>query len=162
MAESTQLYRQLMAELERKRIELGLPLWRVDELAGTADNYFSKAIYCDTPSGRRAGWSVLDEFVCALFGRGFTVKIEGEVVLPSGLATEPKVDARYLQQRHWRHLKFYREQGAKGGKANVAKNGTDHMIKIGKRGARIRWKKVNERAKQIAAVLDAAPKGNVK
>lgn len=156
MAQSTILYRLIMGELERKRIELGLPMWQVDDLAGVADRYFSKAIYCDTPSGRRAGWEVLDEFTTALFGRGFTVEIRGEVVLPTGLASEPKVDARYLQQRHWRHLKFYREQGAKGGKANVARNGTEHMKKIGKRGGRIRWKKVAERAKQITAVLDKA------
>lgn len=156
MAESTRLYRAIMSQLEARRVELGLPMWRVDELAGTADNYFSKAIYADTPSGRRAGWSVLDEFTTALFGRNFTVQIGGDVVLPSGVATAPKVEERYRNQRHWRHAKFYRDQGAKGGRANVAKNGRDHMIKIGKRGARIRWKAVRARAKQITETLDKA------
>jgi hypothetical protein len=169
MAESTQLYRQIMAQIEAKRIELGLPMGgqrqderkkSMDDIAGTADGYYAKAVYPDTPSGRRAGWEVLDEFVIALFGRDFTVKIEGSGPVATGLAMQPKVDGRYLQQRHWRHIKFYRLQGAKGGKATVAKHGSKHMTRIGKRGAKARWGNVRQRAKEITAVLDKATKGD--
>lgn len=166
MAESTQLYRQIMSQLEAKRVELGLPMGgqrqdtrkkSVDDLAGTADGYYAKALYPDTASGRRAGWDVLDEFVVALFGRGFTVEIRGDGISASGLAST-KVDGRYLQQRHWRHLKFYREQGAKGGKVTAAKHGPKHMAKIGRRGARARLRRIRERAKEITAILDKATK----
>lgn len=168
MAESTQLYRQIMAQLEAKRIELGLPMAgqritdgrrSLDDLAGVADGYYAKALYPDTHSGRRAGWAVLDEFVIALFGRDFEVKISGEVVIPSLDGTKD-LDRRYLERRHWRNRKFYKEQASRGGRANVAKHGVEHMAKIGRKANRVRWRKIRKRAKEITAVLDKATKGD--
>lgn len=47
----------------------------LDDRAGTNDGYFAKCLHADTPSGRQAGWDMLDLFAQALFPAGARVAL---------------------------------------------------------------------------------------
>jgi hypothetical protein len=62
-----------MLECERRRLALSLAMWKVDELAGTQDGYYAKAVHADAASGRQAQWKTLQLIVDALFPQGVDV-----------------------------------------------------------------------------------------
>jgi len=64
-----------MFALERRRRELGLAMWEVDDRAGTADRSFAKILHADGPNGRQAQWQTVDEICHALFPDGFEIEI---------------------------------------------------------------------------------------
>ena len=47
----------------------------VSDRAGVADRYFAKALYPDSPSGRKAQWRTIQDIIDALFPEGFDVEI---------------------------------------------------------------------------------------
>ena len=71
----TSIYRGIMLECERRRQSLGLAMWKVDELAGTQDGYYAKAVHADAASGRQAQWKTLEWIIGALFPEGFDVHV---------------------------------------------------------------------------------------
>ena len=84
------LYRMLMMELERRRLALGWPMWKLDDKAGTQDGYYAKCLYPDTPSGRQARWETLQLLIDALWPEGFQLALqssENETV-PSALGID--------------------------------------------------------------------------
>ncbi|XKH38217.1 hypothetical protein ACIU1J_27490 [Azospirillum doebereinerae] len=42
----------------------------LDDRAGGSDGYWAKALHADTPSGRQAGWAILQDYADALFPAG--------------------------------------------------------------------------------------------
>jgi hypothetical protein len=72
---TTSLYRSVMLEVERRRLFLGWPMWLVDERSGVQSGYYAKMLYADTPSGRCAGWEMLQ-----------WVLVNGHTTQPSSLA----------------------------------------------------------------------------
>lgn len=128
------IYRVLMMEFERRRLELGLPMdtnsknadkeQGLNDLAGFADGYYAKIIYPDTPSGRQASWEAVDEFATALFGRDYSIQIIPGALNHKTLAalSEPShASFPAISIRHWRHSRFFKELGKKGGEARAAK-----------------------------------------
>jgi hypothetical protein len=75
MGSPTELYVSLIVELERRRRKLGLPMWKLDDLSGVQDGYYAKVLHVSAPSGRQAGWTILDYLTTALFPRGVRVKL---------------------------------------------------------------------------------------
>ncbi|MFC5356420.1 hypothetical protein [Azospirillum himalayense] len=71
----TALYLEVVRALDARRRALGWSMAELDDRAGTNDGYFAKALHADTPSGRQAGWEILDLFSQALFPAGTRVAI---------------------------------------------------------------------------------------
>jgi hypothetical protein len=86
---STPLYRMLMSEIERRRLELGWPMWKVDDSAGTQDGYDAKCLHPQTPNGRRARWETLQLIVNALFTADARVTLEPVQEDMPGIAAHP-------------------------------------------------------------------------
>jgi hypothetical protein len=80
---TTPFYRAVMLDIERRRIELGITMLDMDELAGTQSGYYGKCQAVDSHSGRQARWETIDLFVQVLFPRGVDVRLapgrEGEL-----------------------------------------------------------------------------------
>lgn len=154
---STALYRSLMEVIERRRLELGLSMERVNDLAGAADRYYGKMIYPDTPSGRQARWETVDEFMQALFGCDYEIQIVPGALNRLALTalSEPVAASRpSINIRHWRHSRHFKELGKKGGLARAAKLSPAQRTAIAKRANRaMRRKRKGEahKAKNEAA-----------
>jgi hypothetical protein len=71
----TDIYKAIMEKAERRRRRLGLSMERFSEFSGLPERYYSKALYCDTPSGRQASWPLLQALLDVLFADGFDVRI---------------------------------------------------------------------------------------
>jgi hypothetical protein len=113
---ATPLYRAIMLELERRRQQLGVPMWQLDDLGGTQDGYFGKALHADRPSGRQARWETLHLIISALFPGGFDVLIKpkpGELLTPEVQRLKVKYAAADHCPRARRDL--MRELGRRGG-----------------------------------------------
>ncbi|SRR6266566_2910723 len=63
-------YRAVLLEIERRRHQLGCPMWKVDEASGIEDGYYGKMQAVDAKSGRQAGWHILQLVLDALFPGG--------------------------------------------------------------------------------------------
>jgi len=70
------IYRQIMLEIERRRHQLGCPMWKVDEASGVEDGYFAKMQAMDAKTGRQAGWDILQLVIDALFPQGVEVSLK--------------------------------------------------------------------------------------
>lgn len=113
------VYRAIMIAIEERRQQLGLPMWRVDELAGTQDGYYAKALHADAPSGRQAQWNTLQLIIDALFPEGVTLRLEAA---PSG-----GVESAPSFKQKLRHITA----------AFNPKTRRELMSEIGRRGAQI-------------------------
>jgi hypothetical protein len=60
-------YRHVIAQIERRRIELNWSCERLDNAAGLAAGHFAKLKNADARSGRCARWETLDLLVEALW-----------------------------------------------------------------------------------------------
>jgi hypothetical protein len=87
-------------------------MWLVDERSGVQSGYYAKLLYSETPSGRLAGWEVLQWVIDALWpdGAHFVVApVPGDEILRERIATASK---RYrkrdrVQRRIKAHLREY-------------------------------------------------------
>lgn len=142
---STAVYRAVMQAIEVRRVELGLSMATVCDLAGTQDGFYGKMIYPDTPNGRQARWETVQDVIEALFGRGFTVQIVPDAAENKRLLSVPSIDAaasaQALKVRHWRHSKHFAALGALGAKARLAKMPAALRTKQARKAAKARWKK---------------------
>jgi hypothetical protein len=149
---STAIYRSLMQALEGRRVELGLSMATVTDMAGVSDGYYAKMIYPDTPSGRQARWEQVEDVVVALFGRGFTLVIvpdqEQNRVLQSALCSKKDLSANAVNIRHWRHKRHFQTLGSKGGKAFFAGKDKDERSAIMRKRAKKQWRRIREAQRQ--------------
>ena len=108
----TPLYRSIMIEVERRRLDLGLPQEKFGEWAGIADRSYAKYLHADAPSGRQATWETLQVICDALFPDGFKITIEaapGAVIRPKDM----KARLLGLRERYPTHpLSAVRDQAA--------------------------------------------------
>lgn len=149
---STALYRSLMEVIERRRLDLGLSMERVNDLAGTQDGYYAKMIYPDTPSGRQARWETVDLVVQALFGRDFTVQFGGEfpgMLRPGSIQHD--VNEKSRQIRHWRNFRHFKELSDKGNVARQIKLSPRRRSAIARKAAKTRWKRIREAERRGAS-----------
>lgn len=72
---ATPIYRALLLECERRRIQLGWPNWQVDEISGLQEGHFAKCLHADRTSGRQASWPTIWLIVSALWPEGFDLQI---------------------------------------------------------------------------------------
>ncbi len=77
--EVTSIYRAVVAEIERRRIEVGWTCLELDTAAGLSSGYWAKCVHPDEPSGRRIRWEMLEFVMGALFPDGYKLAIEGAI-----------------------------------------------------------------------------------
>jgi hypothetical protein len=53
---ATSTYRAIISAVEERRLQLGWPMWKLDDVAGSQDGHYAKCLYPDTASGRQAQW----------------------------------------------------------------------------------------------------------
>jgi hypothetical protein len=138
------VYYALLAEIERHRLQLGIPMWKLDDAAGTQSRYYSKALYADTPSGRMATWTSVQLIVAALFPEGFSIKIEprkqGCSVASAHRVSIKFSGARYDFEARKDWMTELSKRGAsKGGKASAAKLTPKQRSKRARKAAKKRW-----------------------
>lgn len=124
------VYYALMAEIERNRKRFDVPMWKVDEAAGTQSGWYAHALYPETTHGRIATWASVQMLMDALFPDGFTIKIEAK-----------KGAERPAHETHRLAIKF---SGARYDHEARA----DWMSEIGKKGAEGFKKKVPQKRRE--------------
>jgi hypothetical protein len=135
--EVTSIYRAVVAEIERRRIEVGWTCLELDTAAGLSSGYWAKCVHPDEPSGRRIRWEMLEFVMGALFPDGFKVAIEGQ----SGA----------LLTAH--SMRFHIKAAAPPGTPTFR----EHMRGLAKRGAAARMEKMTP--EQRTEVARTAAKG---
>jgi len=101
----------VLLAIERRHLQLGWPMWLLDDKAGTNDGYYAKCLYCETPSGRTARLDTLQLFIDALWPDGICARLIGEPV-PDEDALRQRISAasrryRKRQQNGPSHLRSY-------------------------------------------------------
>lgn len=157
------IYYAVLGEIERHRQRFGIPMWKLDDAAGTQSRYYAKALYADTPSGRMATWVTLQNFIETLFPEGFSLTIKPTT---TGCLSADKhrlairfSGARYdLEARQDWLAERQKNGGKKGGPARAAKLSARRRKAIAKRAANRRW--IVKRGKEIEDALSpsASPK----
>lgn len=155
MTQATAIYRAVMVEIERRRLQLGWPMWRLDDAAGTQDGYYGKALYADTKSGRQCRWDTLDLYFLALFPEGYDVVIKPK---KGGYMSTLKQRSKIRAAAAYTSDKLMRERmseigkigGSKGGKARAKRIGKRRRRAIAKMGGKARWRKP-----QLIEITDA-------
>lgn len=142
---STAIYRALMAACEGRRVELGLSMATVNDLAGLQDGFFAKMLYPDTPSGRQVRWETLQLAVEALFGKGFTVHIVADEDENRRILSAPRIDdtasANARKIRHWRHTRHFQVLGSLGAKSLFSNMTKEQRSAKARRASKARWKR---------------------
>lgn len=136
------LYRGIMLELERRRLQLGFTFINVDDLAGLNDGYLAKLMWPDTPTGRVARWETLQLIVDALFPEGFEVVLRAKAGLELSEVSIRKMAAIArlpFCRKSQRDLMM--EYGRKGGAARSEKLEPERRREIASIAAKARWAK---------------------
>lgn len=71
----SQLYLEVVRALDARRRALGWSMEQLDDAAGGQDRYWAKCLHADTPSGRQAGWAMLQLYVDALYPAGASLAL---------------------------------------------------------------------------------------
>jgi hypothetical protein len=150
------VYYALLAEIERHRLQLGIPMWKLDDAAGTQSRYYAKALYADTPSGRIATWGSVQMIVAALFPEGFSIRIEPKKQ-GCAPASAHRVSIRFSGARYdfearrdWM-TELSKRGASKGGQATARKLSKKRRIANARRAANKRW--IMKRSAEIADAL---------
>jgi hypothetical protein len=61
------IYTRIIAQCERRRMDLGWSCERLDRAAGLAAGHYAKIKHADSRSGRVARWEILDLIISALW-----------------------------------------------------------------------------------------------
>jgi hypothetical protein len=157
MGNPTGLYVSLMEQLDLRRRKLRWPMWKLDDLSGVNDGYFAKALHADAPSGRQAGWQMLDYLITALYPRGCRVKVipcrkRRMLETPSmngGNGRHIEQSKIILPQRVRLWLKGQaRARGKKGAAARNRQLTPQQRSQLARKAAVIRWTAVKEAVKR--------------
>jgi hypothetical protein len=144
---ATEIYRSITIECERRRQELSLPMWKLDDLAGTQDGFYAKMLHADRPSGRQCRWETLNLIVSALWPQGFDLQIIHKPGDPL-TAENHRLKVMFAASDHCRlsRRKLMSELGKRGAAARLAKLGKRERKKIAKHASKIAAIKRSKRA----------------
>jgi len=137
----TSIYRAVVAEVERRRVEVGWTCLELDHAAGLSSGYWAKCVHPDEPSGRRIRWEMLEFVMGAVFPDGYKLSIEG-----SNGVMQDAASMRY-------HVKAaapvgtptfrarMKELGKKGAVARVEGQTPERRTEVARMAANVRWGK---------------------
>lgn len=137
---ATAIYRAIMLELERRRLQLGWTMEEVCEVAGIQDRYYAKLLYCDEKSGRQARWETLEILMLTLFPEGYIVKIDPT---DTGMLTPMSMKHRIKHASPAGTIGRRQELTEMAKKATEARKAIPPRKRraIARRAARARWKR---------------------
>jgi hypothetical protein len=72
---AAKVYEKMISAIDRRRRALGWTCLDLDDKAGWQDGYYGKAAHPNSPSGRQAGYYLLDLALDALCPAGYEVLI---------------------------------------------------------------------------------------
>jgi hypothetical protein len=138
---ATPLYRTIVLEIERRRIELGWSCWQLEDASGLNDGHYQHCLNVDRPTGRQANWKTLHLIVSALWPHGFDLQISHK---PGG-----NLSAESMRMKIW----FAAADNDRVSRRKL-------MAVLGKRGAAARMlklsksdrKKIARTASKVAAI----------
>jgi hypothetical protein len=132
-----------MLELERRRLDLGWPMWQVDERAGLQDGYYAKLLWTDTKSGRQAGWEVLQWVMEALGPAGFDFEIHWQSApMLCAQSMRRAVHAAVVHFDTTAQRKHMRELSSRSRKTKHLS--PEQRSRIARKAARARWRELEK------------------
>ena len=125
-------------------LELGWPMWKLDERAGTQEGYYAHLLYQDTPSGRCGGWEALQWVIEALGPSGFDVEIRWNNAPPMLTAESMRrsVHSTAVFAKPGLQRKHLREISAKSRRASHLS--PEKHSRIARKAARARWRELEK------------------
>jgi hypothetical protein len=139
-------YRALMLELDRRRHQLSLKMWEVDDLAGLNDGHYAHLLHADRPSGRQGTWASLHLVFSALFPDGFDLEAkpkQGGALTAESHALKVKMAAADNNRLSRREL--MRELGKRGAAARMLKSTKGERKKIVRKASNRSDQKIRSR-----------------
>jgi hypothetical protein len=155
----TSFYQSIVAELERRRRAVGIPMERMSDLAGTADRSYAKLLAPESASGRIGNWKTLQLVLDVLFPDGVEVRLTplrpGAEPMNSGtrkaiIEAAVSFDATTLPD-HMRNLQML------SCKARLESTPPTRRKAIASKAARARWAKFREAKRAFAQDLRPQP-----
>jgi hypothetical protein len=141
-------YREIIHAVECRIVELGWTHERVDDAAGLESGYLGKLLHPSAPSGRQAGWFILDLLLSALWPKGYEVVIQEKqlensaiLALGQGAKKSARELAEAIVSRRNLRLRLAEEWGRYGGYARGRKLPAERRREIARQAARKRWSK---------------------
>jgi hypothetical protein len=141
MTTPTPIYLAIMVEVERRRMQVGISMDRISELAGNAERSYAKALYPDTSSGRCATWPTLQRIFDVLYCEGFELRLAPRS--GTALSTEGAQQRIRAEAAHWTAPAMRQrmaELGRLSGVARQSKVPPSRRKEIATRAARARWR----------------------
>lgn len=139
--EVTSIYRAVVAEIERRRIELNWTCLELDQAAGLSTGYWAKCVHPDEASGRRIRWEMLEFVMGALFPDGYKLAIEGQ----KGPMLSRHSMKYYIKAAAPPGTPTFRERqrefGKRGGDARMVKMTPERRTEVARTAANSRWKR---------------------
>jgi hypothetical protein len=162
----TETYLALMSELERRRQKLKMPMWLLDDKSGGQDGYFGKMLACHAPSGRQAGWNILQLYVTALFPKGVSVKL---IPCRKPNAQQPSMNGKSVREIERSKIDLpqelrlllrerAKEAGRKGAAARNGRLSARQRRALARKAAVIRWSAIKAAAKGKAKAHSTSKK----
>lgn len=139
--QATPLYRAIILELERRRQAAGISMDEMSELMGTAERSYAKMLYCETPSGRIAGWDTMQKAVDVLYCEGFDVRIvrtTGERLTTEGTRRKIRQSTAFYDRKAMRERMS--EIGHAGRAQQLQTQTPKQRSKIARNAALRRWR----------------------
>ncbi|MGY4351225.1 hypothetical protein ACVWXM_007718 [Bradyrhizobium sp. GM7.3] len=132
------VYRALLLECERRRQQLGWPMWRLDEISGVQEGHYAKCLHVDRQSGRQAQWKTLHLIVSALWPEGFDMQIKPKAGGNLG-PDDMRLKIRFAQADHDRTTRreLMRELGRLGARARMSKLTKAERKKIARAASKV-------------------------
>lgn len=149
----TAVYRSLMIEIERRRQQLRLSSWQVDDVAGLQDGYYQKMLHADAASGRQARWEMIQMLIDALFPDGFDLKLKpnnGAILDVASMTGKLRNVTAFFDSKAQREVMS--ERGKLGAAALHGKRSPKQRSRNGRKAVQVRWKRHRER---IGAAIEA-------
>jgi hypothetical protein len=159
MTNATPFFRTFMMAIERRRVTLGWPMWRLEEAAGLSEGYYSKMLHADSAEGRQATWPVLQKVADALWPDGrctVKVSVQGpDSMLPGAAIKQTNAAFRtYLRG-------YFIAMGQRGARARNAKLTAAERSEAARRANLARQRKRREAAKPTEAPAPRKPRWGV-
>lgn len=152
------LYLSLIAELQRRRIALGLSLVQLDEAIGWSESFSTKCLYPARDNGRCMSWASADEVVQVLFPAGVSLRLvasDGARVRHGSLANEAQGSRSLI--RH-----YLQKIAAAGGRASWSKLSPEQRSArashAGKASAQRRRERLERDKLAVTAKLEPRPR----
>lgn len=138
---ATAIYRALVAEIERRRVQAGWTMLELDAAAGLQSGYWAKCVHVDKPSGRQARWDMLEFVMGALFPDGYDLALR-----PHKGPLLTQFSMRYhIRNAAPPNTPTFRERmseaGRKSAPARMEKMTPEQRKRVARKAAKARWRR---------------------